>query len=543
MSSQTPIANPYVQQPAVQYKQQEVPSSVTKWKGMFSNLPLQAVPVDGWSMLLNMYFPGPYVVATRPGTTYLAQKLVGARIVGHFEFMKSTDTDSTQIIVTADGKIYSFNLSNPAGTLIQLGTTTNATPTQVWMAQMADKLYIADGVDALRWDGTNAASHITSIKSSFPPVSGGTGNITCVLVALSRMWWADSNNYLYSSDINDPDTMYNGAANYMAQVSYNDGATITGLAPWGNTVLIFKTNTVTQKYETFKLTGDGSSGNPFTVLPLYGDSVVPTAFVGKSALQINGDVFGLTKDGVTTVSAIQNFQSTEPQSISLPVDDIIQRINWQYANNITAIYDTTTKQYQLAIPLDGSAVNNYVLVLDLKADPDTGQMMYRWSLWNNWTISCWARIHGNIYYCDNAGSIIQTNYGTNDLGAGFQTIAESGNDHGGAPDTVKMWKSIEFKLAHNGPYPITFYWIVDDFAANAYNSVNLNLSNNSSLWDEFTWDVDYWDLQGSSVRTVLLLARGKLLRFRFYNNQPDQPFAISTLTKRMVVKSAGSNKN
>src|SRR5690606_28155682 len=136
----------------------------------------------------------------------------------------------------------------------------------------------------------------TDITSTFPSISPlTTGDILDVAATRNQLWWADSNDYLYGSAFNTPDdltTTANGATKM--QVSYGDGALISSLVPWGNTLVINTIDSERSHHIMYWLKGLGTTANPYRVDPLFGDSKSPTAFLGRSAVQIAGDVIGLT---------------------------------------------------------------------------------------------------------------------------------------------------------------------------------------------------------------------------------------------------------
>lgn len=86
----------------------------------------------------------------------------------------------------------------------------------------------------------------------------------------------------------------------------------------------------------------------------------------KSVIQANGGVFFLSDNGVYFLQpqsvgsndAVRLLTVAEP--LSAPIDDVIQRINRQYAYRSVAAY--WNNRYYLAVPLDNSEDNNAILV-------------------------------------------------------------------------------------------------------------------------------------------------------------------------------------
>jgi hypothetical protein len=108
-----------------------------------------------------------------------------------------------------------------------------------------------------------------------------------------------------------------------------------------------------------------------TGAPLADDSRISTlatdigCLAKKSVVQAGGGVFFLSDNGVyflqpQPASAESMKLLTMSDPISAPIDDVIQRINRNYAGNAVATY--WNNRYYLAVPLDNSTVNNTVLV-------------------------------------------------------------------------------------------------------------------------------------------------------------------------------------
>lgn len=139
---------------------------------------------------------------------------------------------------------------------------------------------------------------------------------------------------------------------------------LVGVAPWTlNEFLVFMRNSI---YYV-------SVGNDryVTGAPLSAESYIKTLATDigcsarKSVVQAGGGVFFLSDNGVyflqpQPASAESMKLLTMADPISAPIDDVIQRINRNYASNAVATY--WNNRYYLAVPLDGSTVNNTVLV-------------------------------------------------------------------------------------------------------------------------------------------------------------------------------------
>jgi hypothetical protein len=152
--------------------------------------------------------------------------------------------------------------------------------------------------------------------------------------------------------------------------TFNDGSNdeVIAVTPWTlNEFLVFMRNSI-----QYVNVGTGSYTN-------VGEGLASSAFVKtlttdagcvakKSAVQVAGGVMFLSDNGVYMLEP-QNTGGNEglrlltvSDPISAPIDDVIKRINRQYAHLSVACY--WENRYYLAVPLDSSTVNNAILVFN-----------------------------------------------------------------------------------------------------------------------------------------------------------------------------------
>jgi len=109
------------------------------------------------------------------------------------------------------------------------------------------------------------------------------------------------------------------------------------------------------------------------VIPLTHDvgTVAPNSVVYASGAG-DSDVFFLARDGVRSLKRVeQDTAGGAGPPISEPIKDIIDRINWTYAEKATsAIFD---HKLYMAIPVDGSTFNNTTIVYDLEKQRWVGE--------------------------------------------------------------------------------------------------------------------------------------------------------------------------
>lgn len=234
-----------------------------------------------------------------------------------------------------------------------------------------DKVFITRGYNKrpLVWDmvGSITALPITSSNDSghkFPNCTSlmyyGNRLIACGKYHLDAN---DNRNYDTVSVSNFLDyTDWDAADAFTINNGSNDH--IIGVSPWTlNEFLVFMRNSI-----FYVSVGDDRYA---TGAPLSSNSYVRSLATDigcsakKSVVQAGGGVFFLSDNGVyflqpqpASTDSMKLLTMSDP--ISSPIDDVIQRINRDYAYRAVATY--WNNRYYLAVPLDDSTVNNSVLV-------------------------------------------------------------------------------------------------------------------------------------------------------------------------------------
>lgn len=500
--------------------QREIPISIDKWAGAYTAYPPDSVPSNGLWNCMNIDYIDQFTLSSRPGILRFIDNLTHGQgnILEGFEYKKAGDSVWNLIYAHSNGNIYKVPYSGGTPTVIG---TINAAANFVKMEQLKDKLYIADGYSYQSWDGTTMTT--LSLPNSSVPVF--------VMEMGSRMWALCSDNWLYGSVVNDPDT-YTGGNSVSFRIANGDGMTAMSLAKWTQKLLITKGDKKTQRFTLYQLLG--TSETDFEIVPVFGDSRSPVGFLGKTAVLVGNDVIGLMPDGFVTASGINNFNEVSMANLSLPIDDVIKGINFEVAaTTACAIYDTATSQYLCAVPSEGASSNNLVIVFDVK--------QARWGFYSGWLPTCLFKIAKTVYFGDTRGEIHKTREGHSDNGQGYEKYIETGGLNGDEPDTIKLFKSIEASVEQNGSYNVDVNWNIDGEVPSG-SPVSVTLPSFSSLWNTWVWDTDVWGGVKPFIFRLLTLGRGRSIRVRIYNDKPNQPFTVRRISVRSYATDSGPAK-
>lgn len=115
---------------------------------------------------------------------------------------------------------------------------------------------------------------------------------------------------------------------------------------------------------------------------------------GKSVAQAGQDFYFLSRLGVMALSkTAQDRTVAIAEPISEPIRETIRRINWAHAHKATGvIWDGF---YLLAIPVDGSSQNNFVIALDL--EEGGWYEVTGWSV-GDWRITNFPSVEDQLYF-------------------------------------------------------------------------------------------------------------------------------------------------
>lgn len=144
-------------------------------------------------------------------------------------------------------------------------------------------------------------------------------------------------------------------------VNAGDSDALVAIVPWRKSVLIvFKDRSI---FSITGATGDLSGLAVESIKTPGRDNTGIGCWARDSVAEVGGDLFFLALGGLYKLSEVlQDSVQLEPQPLSEPVRDYMARVNWAAARGASAVLAGSL--YYLALPLDGSAVNNALLVYD-----------------------------------------------------------------------------------------------------------------------------------------------------------------------------------
>ncbi|HEY4360339.1 MAG TPA: hypothetical protein VGN17_05200 [Bryobacteraceae bacterium] len=287
----------------------------------------------------------------RIGHSLLATVTAAQAIQGMKHFKTPT---VEKLLIACNAQMKSFDGVVVSGAI---GTYVPTAGAQVHMAQLADLMLLVDGVqNVYSWDGA-AFTQITGVNTP------GAG-YKYIVPHTERVFVLNYNNPVASSAVLDQvhacDLLDPTAGHWQNQFSFRvggDGKPITGACPWFQfNLAVFKLNRI------YVVNADptATSAGDWTINKT-SDSIGCCAH--RTAVQCNDVIAFLSyKEGVRlltpTLTNDGRFSVSDP--ISKKIQDWIERINWAFVQNSSAVFRNNT--YRLSVPIDASQVPNYTLV-------------------------------------------------------------------------------------------------------------------------------------------------------------------------------------
>lgn len=328
---------------------------------------------------------------TRRGTSILGSTGNTTEMQGLFFY----DDDTNEMLLGISGSSLKKFDGTSWGSI--LGTFNTGSTTQYHMAQLVDKTYIVNGTTAMnRWTGSTL--EVGSVFFGSVACPDGMRTICRHQNRIVAMGNATNPDWIYPSDILDG-TNYPTAN--IIKVGGSDGDPIIGGCQWVDYYLFVAKQRELWVVDTSQ--GVGASATLKMVHDTIGCVSHRSIALTTDSRTGANDILFLAKSGVHSLrKTIQGTQQGISEPVSLPVQDIIERINWAYADKSCGIF--WNNRYFLSVPIDSSTYPDYTLVYNLYNASWSGY-------WTGWTprIFCISAFSSNsrLNFGDQSGNCYQ----------------------------------------------------------------------------------------------------------------------------------------
>jgi len=322
------------------------------------------------ALLQNVSTGSTGVCKSRRGFHYVAA-LPGSFTVQGAAFF---DSSTEYLVVVRNGIIYVLDSTYATvGSSYNNATSNNGSVSnRASFAQIADKMFISTG-------GNTEKLVQISMATGSPVFSLSTESLYAHRLMVAQNFRLFSvgnattsvatNSSIYTSGfLPGTPTVFSGAVSFDVGQDYDD---ITALAAGTDFLLyVFKERSCYAiGTAPFSTTSTPTLSSAFTIRQLSRDIGCVSA---RTVVQIGNDTFFLSRDGVRTLQrTLADGMTAIQPPISEPINDVIGRINWDYAHTATAVY--RDRKYILALPLDGATAPSHIVVFDTASGG--------WSMW------------------------------------------------------------------------------------------------------------------------------------------------------------------
>lgn len=169
------------------------------------------------------------------------------------------------------------------------------------------------------------------------------------------LWWGDSNqpSLLRLSEPDDPETVLGDTG--LISVAENNGQRITACFEYHGNLYAAK------EHALHLITSNSGDPATWTVQEI----VQKIGVAGPRAVDVCGEfVFLAHRSGAYV------YGGGDPVPVSMEIQPLWQRINWEYGHLIWVHIDTETRQVRIGVPLDQATVPNVILKVDYQEDWD-----------------------------------------------------------------------------------------------------------------------------------------------------------------------------
>lgn len=338
--------------------------------GQVSGFEGDKIPQNACARMVNCESFRQGVIETRLG--FVSVVGVSTSDIDVLKFYKTPTTED--LMVFSGGKAYTWDNT----VLVSLAGFSYPDATKpLACSQLIDKVYVVGGGNDHLWQYDGSAWSENKSPDTYPCPS------------LASLLITHTNRIVASGFYEEPDAIYystilpSGKPEFQPSVWSHkigaDGQKIVAIHSWVKfLMLVFKE----QSIYVVDVDPTATSASAFTV-DIVNNGIGCVA--PRSVVSVGDDVFFLSVDGVRSVkSTYSETQYGMSLSLSTPIRDVIDRINWDYAYNACGVFKDN--KYLLAIPVDGATKNNKVIVWNTLLNGGNGGWQGEWDGIN---VNCW----------------------------------------------------------------------------------------------------------------------------------------------------------
>ena len=494
--------------------------------GIFDNLIYKMDDLDGTfdniTGSLAETFTGTGLDDLTPSGTYAGSINIAYKIAidaegtpDTFEWFKDGVSQASGVAITGSAQVLDNGIS------ITFGATTGHTDTEYWelvlptivtsndnslfsFSLLDETLVMTNGVNPpIKWDG-GGNCEVADIPANLSAAKFVTMWNNYMFYANCKISAAWKYSRFYWSNLKDPTTW---TSTDWIDVSPGDGTRITGIAPLGDRLVVFKENTIHNVFFT------GDSDIPFIVNQSQSDV---GAIGGYSIERIDNGLLFWSGDGIYYYDGNNSTKISDKINTTLGT---LARNRFEY---ITSGQIASKDIVWWAVAISGGSSNNRIITYN------TTKLAFSVydGIYANYITSFMVSGIERLYFGDYSGFLYRGDYGTNDYPAGTQTAINA--------YFKTKWFHFGNIVDKKGVYHVVVYYQISSSTVNVAHSFDLDngdqftqrlyIGTEGTLWDYFLWDEGLWAVSGGKAKRLEMRGRGRLMRIHISNNTLSETF-------------------
>jgi hypothetical protein len=448
-------------------------------------------------------------ISKRGGTRRTAAVLAAAPITGGYTWTK--DDGTNPVLAICDGKLFTSAYNATTWTWTQqTGTLSSTTNSQfaTFRDGSADVVYIADGGQLNRWDGSTLSTNLT-----------GTPSCSSIAVYNQRLWSCGDPSFpdsIFYSDFSDGDTLgVGGSGGGQIIVRTFGNETIVGVAAINTSLLIF------HKRGISRLTGYGQ--DDITVQPQAVTSDVG-AIAKNSIVASNNIAYFISERGLYRCNEAEVAAVGTPEQPD-PILPVLRKLTSADFDGITCLINRATKELWITIPKFGCYQYHTVLGAwsgpweDAYTLPDTTYLFEAINS-NGLPIAMRGDASGYVSVCDAPGIYMDNVASTGTGGSRFTMSVQLHRLYCGDDALAKSMRWGYLTAQLNGSDQCRIQWV----GTEAFGSYSLPVSY-SSIWGDplTTWGTGVWGGTGSANYRIPMGGTGYYFDVTLIDSGVGQP--------------------
>ncbi len=432
------------------------------------------------------------------------------KINGLYRFTKS---DGTNQLAFSQGKVVTILDTS----LATVGTVTLLTSTGLGYMSFEtalDKMVCCDGIGEPRvWDGTG--SFLLGVIGELPTVAG----FKQTLYTQNRLFGfsgTHDSSLLYYSDVGD---IANGYSANFVQCDVNDGERITCIGEFFIPGELTPVIVVGKERSVGIVTGDGTTGNPYTYIKISHDVGIPNT---RQYIQYGENAAFLTPRGIQSyLTAVKNV-NLQQAMLTDKVYDQFNSISLNALQSAFSWYDWKNRRLGFAVQTTTATVPNVIWYYDT-----IDNSMYRQNGFN--LTAGFIDSDGVFYHGDETGKIYKHDTATYSYaGSAINARLTTGYMDFFEQDMYKQIEYAKISLRGNGTYTVGIN-TKRNYGAQNGSAHTINLETGLTTWGGSTWGGSTWD--ASNIQEEKFFPKGifKNIRFDIQANGVSQPVDLFEL--------------